>query len=112
MRIVIQRVSSADVSIEQKIVGQIDQGLLLLVGIGPDDREEDLAYACRKILNMRIFSDTDGKMNLSVKDINGSILSISQFTLYAETKKEIDQPLQLLLNQSLPKNSTKLLTRN
>ncbi|EHJ57076.1 D-tyrosyl-tRNA(Tyr) deacylase [Streptococcus urinalis FB127-CNA-2] len=87
MRIVIQRVSSADVSIEQKIVGQIDQGLLLLVGIGPDDREEDLAYACRKILNMRIFSDTDGKMNLSVKDINGSILSISQFTLYAETKK-------------------------
>lgn len=60
---------------------------MLLVGVGPEDTQEDLDYAVRKIVNMRIFSDADGKMNLSVQDIEGSILSISQFTLYADTKK-------------------------
>lgn len=87
MRIIIQRVSKASVAIEQEIVGAIDQGLLLLVGVGPDDTAEDLAYAVRKIVNMRIFSDDAGKMNLSVKDIQGQILSVSQFTLFADTKK-------------------------
>ncbi|HEL0678341.1 TPA: D-tyrosyl-tRNA(Tyr) deacylase [Streptococcus equi subsp. zooepidemicus] len=87
MKIVIQRVKEASVSIDGEIAGAIDQGLLLLVGIGPDDQAEDIDYAVRKISHMRIFSDPEGKMNLSIQDIQGSILSISQFTLYADTKK-------------------------
>lgn len=87
MKIVIQRVQQASVTIEGQLHGEISQGLLLLVGVAPDDGQEDLDYVVRKILNMRIFSDRKGKMNLSVKDIEGQILSISQFTLYADTKK-------------------------
>ncbi|MDY4346453.1 D-aminoacyl-tRNA deacylase [Streptococcus sp. BJSWXB6CM1] len=87
MKIIIQRVKKAQVSIEGQVYGQIQQGLLLLVGVGPEDQKEDLDYAVRKLVNMRIFSDTEGKMNLSVKDIQGEILSISQFTLFADTKK-------------------------
>lgn len=87
MKIIIQRVARAQVTIEGQSVGSIQQGLLLLVGVGPEDGAEDLDYAVRKIVNMRIFSDDAGKMNLSVKDIEGQILSISQFTLFADTKK-------------------------
>lgn len=87
MKIVIQRVKRASVSIDTELYNQIQQGLLLLVGVAPDDSQEDVAYAARKIANMRIFSDDEDKMNLSVKDVNGEILSISQFTLYADTKK-------------------------
>ena len=87
MKIVIQRVKQASVSIDSKLYNQIQQGLLLLVGIAPDDAQEDVAYAVRKITNMRIFSDDEDKMNLSIKDVKGEILSISQFTLYADTKK-------------------------
>ena len=79
MKIVIQRVQSASVVIEDFTVGAIKQGLLLLVGVGPEDTKEDLEYAVRKIVNMRIFSDEEGKMNLSVKDIDGQI--------FADTKK-------------------------
>lgn len=87
MKIVIQRVQKASVAIEDRTVGAINQGLLLLVGVGPEDTREDLDYAVRKIVNMRIFSDEAGKMNLSVKDVGGQVLSISQFTLFADTKK-------------------------
>lgn len=87
MRIVIQRVRQASVSIDGKIAGEIQQGLLLLVGICPEDGQEDIEYAVRKISQMRIFSDQEDKMNLSVQDVGGQILSISQFTLYADTKK-------------------------
>jgi len=87
MRIVIQRVSQASVTIDGKIAGEIQQGLLLLVGICPEDGQEDIEYAVRKISQMRIFSDDADKMNLSVQDVGGQILSISQFTLYADTKK-------------------------
>ena len=87
MKIVIQRVKRASVSIDNELYNQIQQGLLLLVGVAPDDAQEDVAYAARKIANMRIFSDDEDKMNLSVKDVKGEILSISQFTLYADTKK-------------------------
>ena len=87
MKVVIQRVKEAQVTIDDELVGDISQGLLLLVGVGPDDEQEDLDYAVRKITNMRSFSDDMGKMNLSVQDIKGSILSVSQFTLFAETKK-------------------------
>lgn len=87
MKIVIQRVKRAQVSIDQQLHNSIGQGLLLLVGVGLDDSQEDMDYAVRKIVNMRIFSDAEDKMNLSVQDIGGEILSISQFTLHADTKK-------------------------
>ena len=87
MKIVMQRVSQASVTIDGKIAGAIQQGLLLLVGICPEDGQEDIDYAVRKISQMRIFSDDTDKMNLSVQDVGGQILSISQFTLYADTKK-------------------------
>lgn len=87
MKLVVQRVKSASVSIDGQVYNAIQQGLLLLVGVGPEDQQEDLDYAVRKIVNMRIFSDDEGKMNLSVKDIQGEILSVSQFTLFADTKK-------------------------
>lgn len=88
MKIIIQRVSQASVSIEDDVVGSIEKGLVLLVGIAPEDTTEDIAYAVRKITSMRIFSDDDGKMNLSIQDIKGSVLSISQFTLFADTKRK------------------------
>ena len=87
MKIVMQRVSQASVTIDGKIAGAIQQGLLLLVGICPEDGQEDIDYPVRKISQMRIFSDDADKMNLSVQDVGGQILSISQFTLYADTKK-------------------------
>ncbi|MEK6189488.1 MAG: D-aminoacyl-tRNA deacylase [Carnobacterium alterfunditum] len=87
MKIVIQRTKEASVSIEGTIVGEIMHGLVLLVGIEEDDQQEDIDYLVRKISKMRIFEDSQGKMNLSIEDVGGEILSISQFTLYADTKK-------------------------
>jgi D-tyrosyl-tRNA(Tyr) deacylase len=87
MRIVLQRVKSASVSIEGTVVGEIEQGCLLLVGVGPDDTRDDASYLARKIAGMRIFSDENGKMNLSIDQVGGKILSVSQFTLFADTKK-------------------------
>ena len=87
MRIVLQRVKSASVSIEDSVVGEISQGFLLLVGVGPEDTRDDASYLARKIAGMRIFSDENGKMNLSIDQIGGKILSVSQFTLFADTKK-------------------------
>lgn len=87
MRLVIQRVAQAAVSINSKTVGSIQQGLLLLVGIEELDTQEDIDWLVKKVLGMRIFSDAEGKMNLSIQDIEGNILAISQFTLYASTKK-------------------------
>ena len=87
MRIVIQRVSEASVTIEQKIVAQINQGLLVLVGIEEEDNLEDINWLVSKIVNLRIFADENEVMNLSVKDIDGEIIAVSQFTLHALTKK-------------------------
>jgi D-tyrosyl-tRNA(Tyr) deacylase len=87
MRIVIQRVSEASVEIEQKIVAQINQGLLVLVGIEEEDTSEDSNWLVSKIVNLRIFADENEVMNLSVKDIDGEIIVVSQFTLHALTKK-------------------------
>ena len=87
MKIVIQRVSCASVRVERVIVGQIQQGLMLLVGVEEGDDKSDAEWLAKKILDLRIFSDSEGKMNLSVKDISGDVLCISQFTLLAEYKK-------------------------
>jgi D-tyrosyl-tRNA(Tyr) deacylase len=87
MRVVIQRVTEAAVSINEEINGKIEKGLLILVGIGQEDHLEDIQWLTQKITNLRIFSDADGKMNLSIQDIKGEILLVSQFTLYASTKK-------------------------
>lgn len=87
MRVVIQRVSAASVTVEFKKIAAIQKGLLLLLGIEQEDSDEDMDWLVRKILNMRIFSDSEGKMNLSIQDINGDIIVVSQFTLHASTKK-------------------------
>lgn len=87
MRVVIQRVKKASVSVEESVVGEIRQGLLLLLGVGSEDTYEDVSWLVNKISLLRIFPDEHGKMNLSVKDINGEVLVVSQFTLYASVKK-------------------------
>lgn len=87
MRVFIQRVSSANVKVNQQLVGEINQGLLVLLGITHTDTEKDMDYLIKKILQLRIFNDTNGVMNLSVQDISGELLIVSQFTLYADTKK-------------------------
>jgi D-aminoacyl-tRNA deacylase len=84
---VIQRVLSASVEIEQKIKSKIDKGLLILVGIEDADNEEDIEWLSNKIVNLRIFNDSDGLMNVSIKDNGGEIIVVSQFTLHASTKK-------------------------
>lgn len=87
MRLVIQRVRQAQVAIEQHIVSQINQGLLLFIGIEHRDTEEDASWLAQKVVNMRIFSDEEGKMNKSLLDCQGQLLVVSQFTLHASTKK-------------------------
>ena len=87
MRVVLQRVSHASVTVEEKVIGKIQRGFLLLVGVTHDDAMEDMEYLVRKIVQMRIFEDEEGKLNRSIQDIGGEILSVSQFTLYADTKK-------------------------
>ncbi|WMX15168.1 MULTISPECIES: D-aminoacyl-tRNA deacylase [unclassified Aureispira] len=87
MRIILQRVKEASVTIEEKINAQIGQGLLLLLGIEQEDGQEDIDWLSKKVLDMRIFSDEEGKMNRSISDLNGDILVVSQFTLHANIKK-------------------------
>lgn len=87
MRAVIQRVKSSSVSVEGKLINEIQNGLNILVGININDTEEDVHYLVKKILNLRIFDDENGVMNKSILENGGSILSISQFTLQADTKK-------------------------
>jgi len=87
MKVVIQRVSQASVTINNKVVSSIDKGLLILLGITHNDTEEDIEWLTNKIISLRIFSDANSGMNLSVKNVEGDLLVISQFTLYASTKK-------------------------
>lgn len=87
MKTVIQRVSSASVTIDANIVAEIQTGLLVLIGIEDADNQEDINWLCQKIANLRIFGDENDVMNLSVKDCNGEIIVVSQFTLQASTKK-------------------------
>ena len=87
MRAVIQRVNSASVEVDKKIISKINQGLLIFLGIHFSDSEKDLDWLVKKIVGLRIFSDENEKMNLSISDVDGEILIISQFTLFASTKK-------------------------
>jgi D-aminoacyl-tRNA deacylase len=87
MRAVIQRVREASVTVDDKVTGSVGQGLLIFLGIEDADNEEDILWLSGKIVNLRIFDDSDGVMNLSVKDTGGEILLVSQFTLHASTKK-------------------------
>ena len=87
MRALIQRVSEASVTVEDEVTGAIEQGLLILLGVGTGDEESDLEWLAQKIANLRIFNDQDGKMNRSIIDIEGNFLVVSQFTLHASTKK-------------------------
>ncbi|WP_373842169.1 D-aminoacyl-tRNA deacylase [Limosilactobacillus sp.] len=86
MRIVLQKVNHAQVSIDGTVVGKIGKGYMLLVGFAPGDGDEQLDYLVHKVVNLRVFEDEQGKMNRGLKDVDGAILSISQFTLYADTR--------------------------
>lgn len=113
MRAVIQRVSQASVKVDGQIVGQIQKGFMVLLGVHQEDTLEDVAYLAKKIAKLRVFEDENGKMNAALADVKGSILSISQFTLHAETKKgnrpsfiqaarpELAIPLYEAFNQAL-----------
>lgn len=85
MKVVVQRVKKAKVTVKNNIVGEINEGLLVLLGVTHEDKEENADYLVKKILDLRIFRDENDKMNLSVKDIGGEVLVVSQFTLYADT---------------------------
>lgn len=87
MRVIVQRVSQASVSVDNEIVGSIGNGLVVLLGIGKEDNENDLDYLVEKVLGLRIFQDENDKMNLSLLDIKGELLVISQFTLYGDARK-------------------------
>ncbi len=87
MKIILQKVKKASVSVDNKVVGCIDKGYCLLVGVHKESTEEDAKYLAKKVAQARLFEDENDKINLSLKDVGGSILSVSQFTLYADTKK-------------------------
>ena len=87
MKVILQKVKKASVSVDGKIVGEIDKGYCLLVGVHNESTEADAKYLAKKIVEARLFEDENEKLNLGLKDVNGSILSVSQFTLYADTKK-------------------------
>ncbi|MEM6321938.1 MAG: D-aminoacyl-tRNA deacylase [Bacteroidota bacterium] len=87
MRVVIQRVSEASVTINQRVKSEIGQGFLILLGIEPSDSDEDIQWLCKKISGLRVFGDEQGLMNVSIRDIGGEIIVVSQFTLHASTKK-------------------------
>lgn len=86
MRVVLQRVKSASVTVDDQVIGKVGKGYMLLVGFTHDDSIEEIDYIARKVANARLFADENGKINLSIKQVQGAILSVSQFTLYASTK--------------------------
>ena len=105
MKAVVTRVTEASVTIENEVMGKIGQGFLVLLGIGPEDTEETAVYLADRVCGVRVFEDENGKMNLSILDTNGSVLSISQFTLYADCKKG-NRPS--FINAMNPENASKL----
>ena len=87
MKAVLTRVKSASVSIDGKVVGEIDKGFLILLGVGPEDTEKECRYLAEKALGLRVFEDENGKMNLGLRDVDGQVLVVSQFTLYGNCRK-------------------------
>ncbi|WP_080844726.1 D-aminoacyl-tRNA deacylase [Cytobacillus gottheilii] len=87
MKVVVQRSKQASVTVEEEVVGRIEKGFVLLVGVTHEDTDEDAAFLADKVANLRVFDDVDGKMNLSILDAGGEILSVSQFTLYGDCRK-------------------------
>ena len=87
MRAVVQKVSSSKVTVDGEVIGQINQGLLVLLGVTHDDTSKDVDYMVDKVTNLRIFEDAEGKMNLSLKDVGGEVLAVSQFTLYGDARR-------------------------
>ncbi|MBP1947642.1 D-aminoacyl-tRNA deacylase [Virgibacillus litoralis] len=87
MKAVIQRANNASVSVAEDVIGEIDNGFVVLLGVTHEDTEEDAVYLVNKLVNLRVFEDENEKMNLSLKDVSGQVLSISQFTLFADTRK-------------------------
>ena len=87
MRAVVQKVSSSKVTVDEEVIGQINHGLLVLLGVTHDDTSKDVDYMVDKVTNLRIFEDEDEKMNLSLKDVGGEILAVSQFTLYGDARR-------------------------
>lgn len=112
MRIVIQRVKHASVSIDNNVKSAIQQGLLILLGVGENDTEDDANWLIKKIVGLRIFDDEAGVMNKSVMDINGEALVVSQFTLMASYKKAIDQAIFTLPNTKFQFRFTSISARN
>lgn len=122
MRVVVQRSLHSRVSVENKVIGEIEKGVVLLVGFKVDDTEKEIDYMVKKVLNLRIFDDEDGVMNKSLLDVGGDILSISQFTLYGNAKKgnrpsyidamKGEEAIQLyeLFNQKLKANGVRVET--
>lgn len=119
MRVLLQRVSRASVTVEGEIVGQIERGFVALVGVGHGDNDEQAHWLAQKIVGLRVFEDADGKFNLGLQDVGGSVLVVSQFTLYADARKgrrpsftdaalpEIAEPMvmrfaQMLKNEGVP----------
>lgn len=92
MKLVVQRVKNAEVSVENKTVGKINQGFLVLLGIKNTDTQKDADYLVRKLINLRVFTDENDKMNLSIQSVNGELLIISQFTLYGDCKRSGNRP--------------------
>lgn len=87
MRLIVQRVKNASVEVENQIIGSINQGVLIYLGIENEDAQEDIDWLVKKVINLRIFADEEDKMNLNIQEVEGEILVVSQFTLYASTKK-------------------------
>ena len=100
MKAVIQRVSHASVQVNNKLVSEINKGLLIFLGITHDDDKNDIEWLSNKIAGLRIFNDSDGIMNLSINDINGGVMVVSQFTLHAKTKKGIVLVILMRQNQN------------
>jgi len=87
VRAVVQRVARASVTVDDEVVGQIGRGFLVLLGVAGDDTQDDVVYMAKKVAGLRVFEDADGKMNLSLQDVGGQVLAVSQFTLYGDCRK-------------------------
>lgn len=109
MKLVVQRVDEARVTVDEKVVGEIKKGFMVLIGVTHDDTYETADYLVNKLCHLRVFQDENSKMNLSIKDVDGELLIVSQFTLYADCQKVIDQALLTVQNLNMQMNYMSIL---